>query len=199
MSLRSVLLALLHEEPNSGYGISRLLGTKLSHLWNARLQQIYGELANLQAAGLVEAEVIELHNRPAKKIYSVTPKGHQALDSWLARVATSQSSRDDLLIMLYCFPRTPREDLVRQLEARRELLDSEIRRLRLSLEEVEQRNNLFDAGYILTLDAALSASEAQLLWCARALAGILDFRVDRGIEPRGSPEAPHRRSAAGRR
>ena len=68
MSLRSVLLVLLSKEPNSGYGVGRLLRNELGHLWDTRLQQIYGELAKLQSDGLVRAERFDLPNRPAKKV-----------------------------------------------------------------------------------------------------------------------------------
>ena len=85
MSLRFVLLALLSREPNTGYGLGCLLHGQLNHVWDAWLQQIYSELARLEAQGLVESESIELPNRPAKKVHSLTPAGSQALDEWLTQ------------------------------------------------------------------------------------------------------------------
>ena len=83
MSLRHVLLTVLSREPNSGYGIGKLLQKELSHIWDARLQQIYGELAKLQADGLMDVESVDLPNRPSKKIYSLTAAGMAELDRWL--------------------------------------------------------------------------------------------------------------------
>ena len=45
MSLRFVLLGLLTSEPNTGYGLGRLLRGEMNHLREASLQQIYTELS----------------------------------------------------------------------------------------------------------------------------------------------------------
>src|SRR3990172_11360973 len=100
MSLRSVLLVLLSREPNTGYGVGRLLHHEAHHLWDARLQQIYGEFAKLQEEGLVDAQAIAMSNRPAKKVYSLTPAGEEALDEWLARPPPLHAAQDHLLVQL---------------------------------------------------------------------------------------------------
>lgn len=169
MSLQSVLLAILSKEPNTGYGIGRLLRYQLGHIWDARLQQIYGELAKLEARGLVQCESIALQNRPAKKIYSLTPAGEQALDEWLLVRPSLQSNKDELLVRLYCLDRMPKDAIVRRLEERLDNAQQEARRLGQELNTV-QRTDPTQLGLLLTLEAALSRAEALSTWCTRAIA-----------------------------
>lgn len=171
MSLRYVLLALLSKNPNSGYGLGRLLQKRLRHLWDARLQQIYSELANLQNEGLVEVETIDLPNRPAKKIYSLNAAGREALDSWLADPCCPCSNKDELLVRLYCLERMPRDVLGRRLEERRDEYERGVQELRETKMQISRTDPL-QAGLLLTLEAAIARAEAQIDWCAKAISGL---------------------------
>jgi DNA-binding PadR family transcriptional regulator len=167
MSLRFVLLAVLSKQPNTGYGIGRLLRTDLRHVWQARLQQIYSELARSEADGLVRVQITHMVNRPAKKVYTLTDTGALALDDWLTQPPSTDSSRDDLLVRLYCLPRVPAELLIRRLQERRDASEGRARELRRTLEAASRDPGAL--GYRLTLEAALAAADAQIGWCASAI------------------------------
>ncbi len=189
MSLRFVLLALLCKEPNTGYGIGRLLHNQLDHLWDARLQQIYSELGKLEALGLIEAESIDLPNRPAKKIYELTPAGNKALDRWLEQPPVPLSSKNDLLVKLYCLERLPNDVVIRRLEERQAEYEAMARELRDRLTR-GRRTDPDQLGYLLTLEAALSDAEGQAAWCGRAVSivqnggTIVSLPEERMAEPR---------------
>ncbi len=184
MALRFVLLALISRQSDTGYGLGRLLRTKLRHLWTAAaLQQIYSALARLEADGLVRSELIEPRERRSKRTYSITPKGREALRQWLAQPQKPALCRDDLLIKLFLLPAAPREVVAGRLDERRLQLEAEIRQLRDRLREAEHQDEPADLGYSVALEAAVSAAEAQLSWCFRALARI-------GV---GENEAPEKR------
>ncbi len=174
MSLRYVLLALLSNEPNTGYGIGRLLDTQLNHLWEARLQQIYSELAKLEERGQIVSESIDLPNRPAKKIYTLTAMGHEALDEWLEQPPARPASKNDLLVKLYSMSRLPIPIVLRRLEERRDESESSARSIRDKLSELRP-GNVEDLGLLLTLESALSDLEANAAWCDRALEHIREF------------------------
>ena len=171
MSLRFVLLSLLSKEPDSGYGLGRTLHGQLNHLWDARLQQIYSELGKLETQDLVEAESIALANRPAKKIYSLTPAGNVALDQWLAEPPTKAPSKNDFLVRLYCLERIPTDVIVRRLEEQRDTYQYKVRELRGRLEETV-RADPKQLGHILTLEAAVAHAEMVATWCTRALSCV---------------------------
>ncbi|MEX1255138.1 MAG: PadR family transcriptional regulator [Dehalococcoidia bacterium] len=192
MSLRYVLLAVLSKQPNTGYGIGKLLRTELRHIWQARLQQIYSDLARSEAEGLVRAQVTHMPNRPAKKVYSLTPAGTRALDDWLAQPPGVDSARDDLMVRLYCLPSAPLDLLVRRLEERRDHIEARARELRRALEEASSDPNTI--GYLLTLEGALAGAEAQIAWCERAVSTLGEraanagapFPRDQGIQASGA-------------
>lgn len=170
-ALRLVVLALLSKEPNTGYGLGRLLRGPLCHLWQARLQQIYTELGKLEKRGLVVPERIPLANRPTKKLYSLTAAGYDALDSWLAEPLDAAPPRDGLLIRMYCLERMPQHIVLRQLEDQRRLHEDKIREVerRLDQERRSSLTSLRQLGEMLALEASLAQETAQATWCTKAL------------------------------
>jgi DNA-binding PadR family transcriptional regulator len=184
MSLQHVLLALLSKEPNTGYGVGRLLRFELGHLWEARLQQIYGELAKLEAAGLLVAEIIDLPNRPAKKIYSLTAEGKAALDAWLLARPAPVAHKDDLLVRLYCLDRLPAEFLARRLDERHDEATQDAERLTRQSAQIS-RTDPAQLGRLLALDASLARAQAEAAWCRRAAATLREH----GAVPAEPPTA----------
>jgi DNA-binding PadR family transcriptional regulator len=167
MSLQHVLLALLSKQPNTGYGVGRLLRDELSHLWDARLQQIYGELGKLEARGLLVVETVALSNRPAKKIYSLTAAGYETLDEWLITRPRPRACRDDFLIRLICLERLSPDFLARRLEERLDEMTREEARLSALAAQIS-RTDPDQLGRLLALDAALARAQAEAAWCGRA-------------------------------
>ena len=193
MGLRFVLLGLLSKEPNSGYGIARELRRSLSHVWEARLQQIYAELGRALEHGLVDVRSIDLPNRPAKKVYSLTPAGEELLDGWLVTREDTFAAKDDLIVKLYCMERIPRDALLRQLSDRRERFSNDIEQLQPRLVQMP-RTDPARLGELLTLEAALARAQAEVSWCERALAIICP---ETSVTASERAEAPRRREHEG--
>lgn len=185
MSLRGVLLALLSKEPNTGYGLGRQLRYDLSHLWEARLQQIYVELAKLEAGGLVDVEAINVPNRPPKKVYSLTGAGERALDSWLAEPAPRGAARDERLMRLYCLDRIPSELMAQRLEEWREQWRAEAQALEARRSQIS-RTAAAQLGPLLSIEATLARAECNVAFCERALATIVG--VESGIPAEEQPQ-----------
>jgi DNA-binding PadR family transcriptional regulator len=190
MSLSYVLLALLSKQPDSGYGLGRLLRSDVGHVWEARLQQIYSELARLETEGLVRSKAEPLPNRPAKKCYSVTQAGYEELDRWLARAPSPAPCRDELLVRLLCSDRLPESVVTRRLEEHRDYHEQRAQSLREQVARTRPGGR-GELGYTITLEAALLQSEAHVAWAERALA-LLSRRDGKN----GEVTAPLRRSAA---
>ena len=180
-TLRVVLLGLLSRNPNSGYGLYRLLERELSHIWSARLQHIYSDLSRLVDEGLVDFETIDRQSRPAKKIYSLTQAGWAALDAWLQKGSLAETTKDDLLARLHCLERGP-EVLIGQLDARRQKCEAEAVALRQRIAQIRSAD-LVELADKLTLAAALSRVEAQASWCEAAIAAIRTQTEQSGSSP----------------
>ena len=175
MSLRFVLLALLSKKETTGYDMGRWLHNELSHIWVARLQQIYVELAKLEAQGLVESESIQPPKRPRQKIYSLTPSGSRALDQWLEEPPAPVSFKNDLLVKPFCMERLPNDFIIARLEERQADFEAIAQSLRDKLTDA-RRTAPDQLGYLLTLESSLSAVEVQASWCAGKAAELREAK-----------------------
>ena len=186
-----MILSILSKRPESGYGIWRLLSTKLSHIWRAGLQQIYRELVNLHEESFVEA--VESRRGRKRKIYTLTSKGREALGEWLSQPPAVPVSKDGFLARLYALPLTPADVVLRRLEERREIALGRERQIRSSLEEDGPSSDGANDGYVFTLWWAFEAAEAELAWIDRVQTYILSRAGDPEtprLRLQGSPYSP---------
>lgn len=82
-TLGYALLSLLARGPATGYELTRLMKAPIGHFWVAQHSQIYPELARLTEAGHVVVHEGTGPGPRAKKTYTITDAGRQALARWL--------------------------------------------------------------------------------------------------------------------
>ena len=99
MSLPHALLTALIEAPGSGLELAKRFDKSIGHFWQATHQQIYRELAKLEAEGLIASEA-EAEARGRKRNYHVLPKGRAALSQWLGEEEPVPALRDTLMVKL---------------------------------------------------------------------------------------------------
>lgn len=99
MSLPHALLTALIESPGSGLELAKRFNKSIGHFWQATHQQIYRELARLEAEGLIASEA-EADARGRKRNYHVLPKGREALAQWLGEGEAIPVLRDSLMVKL---------------------------------------------------------------------------------------------------
>jgi PadR family transcriptional regulator AphA len=78
-----VILGILMEKERHGYEIHHHFSSGLGRVWYAGISQVYALLKRLEADEKVVSAVEMQDNRPAKHIYSITPKGRDAFLQWL--------------------------------------------------------------------------------------------------------------------
>lgn len=100
MSLKHVLLTVLHEGPATGYEILKAFDAHMGFFWNASHQQVYRDLAQLTEAGLVTFTAVAQDHKPDKKVYVITEPGRDALRQWVDEPLKRQRVRDELLVKL---------------------------------------------------------------------------------------------------
>jgi DNA-binding PadR family transcriptional regulator len=101
MSLKHAILGFLSFSSFSGYDLKKAFDQSVRHFWPANQSQIYRTLAELDAQGLVEKEVIPREERLDMKIYSITPAGRQELHRWLSTPLPEGEMREPFLIQVY--------------------------------------------------------------------------------------------------
>ena len=98
-----LLLGLLAWEPMHGYELyHNLASSPLGRVWYLGRSQMYKLLKELEALGYVEGRRKMQANRPAKKIYHITPPGREAFLRWLETpIATPRLIRVEFLAKLF--------------------------------------------------------------------------------------------------
>ncbi|MBO3462735.1 PadR family transcriptional regulator [Aetokthonos hydrillicola Thurmond2011] len=120
MALDHAILAFLGECTYSGYDLTKKLSS-VGFFWTATHQQVYRELAKLEAQGWVKSEVLAQENRPNKKLYSVTDLGRKELAEWIAQPSEPTSVREDLLVKIFAGYLVPKPVIIEELKRRRKI------------------------------------------------------------------------------
>lgn len=101
MALSHAILVALLDCSSSGYDLAKRFDGSVGFFWDASHQQIYRELAKLEATGSIRSTTIEQEARPNKKLYSITVQGQTQLAEWLRTPSPLAPVKDDLLVKLF--------------------------------------------------------------------------------------------------
>lgn len=83
-TLKYALLGLIDREPITGYDISKEFEKRImANFWHAKHSQVYPELKRLLDEELISFELVVQGEKMEKKLYTITPKGHQEFVDWL--------------------------------------------------------------------------------------------------------------------
>ncbi len=99
MSLPHALLTSLIDRPRSGIELSTMFDRSIGFYWHATHQQIYRELARLEAAGWAESTPIE-SSPGRKKEYRITTAGEAELRRWAGESRGIEPVQSELMIRL---------------------------------------------------------------------------------------------------
>jgi PadR family transcriptional regulator AphA len=117
MSLAHAILGLLQQQEMTGYDLKTdCFNQTIAHLWQADQAQIYRTLDKLEAQGWITCTVEIQHDRPNRKVYSLTEAGKAELVQWLQRLQPSPVVRDPLLVQLQFAAQLPNEAILNLLE-----------------------------------------------------------------------------------
>jgi DNA-binding PadR family transcriptional regulator len=106
VSPQPALLGLLLSEPKHGYELFQEFRRELGRVWSIGQSQLYAQLKLLEESGLVSVRVEEQPNRPARKVYRLTPRGRAAFEEWVHQPTPYlRRIRVEFLARLYFFQR----------------------------------------------------------------------------------------------
>lgn len=163
------LLCLLVRGPSTGYDLASRLRRPVGYYWTARHSQIYGELARLLDAGLVDYEAASGPGPREKKTYTITTLGRRTLADWLVRPPAPRAPRDELVLKTYAVGAAEPNQMARLY---REMADEYAERLaqyRGMLADLtdagaaDRRHPQF--GNYATLRLGLATEEQRVAWC----------------------------------
>lgn len=84
--IQPCLLILLHEDPSHGYELMARLSECGFEGENPDPAMVYRNLRKMEKEGLVASQWETAEAGPAKRLYSVTPKGEKSIHSWAVHI-----------------------------------------------------------------------------------------------------------------
>ncbi len=163
------LLGFLQGGPMTGWELGQTVEESIGSFWNVTRSQVYRELHNLEAGGLVEPGTTGPRDRQP---FHVTDAGRRAFAAWIARLPGEEIIRFPLLLTVFF------REHVEPSRLDRALHEHELRHLRRLedyqrlMEEFEDR----DSGPAQVLRFGIEYERAVLRWFAslpgyRSMAG----------------------------
>jgi DNA-binding PadR family transcriptional regulator len=167
---QEVVLAMLAKEPSHGYELRARLGRALGPLAEGISEgQVYVTLTRLEKAGLVE-RVNAPAERADRKVYRLTPAGHERVTEWLSGVSWPRPDLAEFHMKLIAAAHGGLADPISIIDAQRRDL---LRRLRevgqaAMAEDAGSDAGLLLEGIVLRLQADLRWLEAcEVIWTGR--------------------------------
>jgi len=109
----AVLALLAMEGERSGYDLSKLVEKSIAHVWAPARSGLYAVLPRLERSGLASHRVAAQPPRPAKRLYSITETGREALDTWLE--AVEPGATESFFLKLFVGGLSPNDVLLDQV------------------------------------------------------------------------------------
>jgi DNA-binding PadR family transcriptional regulator len=102
LSLKYAILGFLSLEPMSGYTLkTQYFDGSVAHFWPADQAQIYRTLQKLERDGEATSEEVAGDSRPARRVYSISESGLNALKAWLSVQHPPSAQRSTFLVQVY--------------------------------------------------------------------------------------------------
>lgn len=172
MSLSHAILAALLDVSRTGYDLSKRFDRSIGYFWHATHQQIYRELARMEAEGWVSVEVSQQDVALPRKVYTITAQGHAQLAQWIAEPSVPSPVRDELMVKIASGKLVKRDLITAELQRHRQAhLDKLLVYRSIAEREFPNVNRLTEeAKYqYLPLSAGMRYEEHWVEWCDEAL------------------------------
>jgi PadR family transcriptional regulator, regulatory protein AphA len=165
MSVKYAILGLLHYKDMHGYRVKELLESNFGNMWTVNYGQIYPALSKMREEGLLTMSEVAQTDAPAKKLYSITPKGKKAFSKWLnSSPEKGLIMRDPFLLRMTFFNFGKKE---RALDIIAEQIDLYEAQLKLRTENMPKRKQQ-DVYVHLLADLGVNLNKMMLDWLKRA-------------------------------
>jgi len=169
ISPQPVLLGLLMSRPRHGYELYQEFEAELGRVWQLGMSQLYGQLHQLEEAGLVMAHTEQHEARPPRKVYHLTPEGQAVFETWLRQPTPYvRHLRVEFMARLFFYRYLSLPGVEELVAAQKEVCQAQMSRFaRLSVAEEDDFRRL-------VLEFRLGQLQAVVQWldlCLSTLAG----------------------------
>ncbi len=100
MTINHAILGILSYQPMTGYDLKKIIQDSTFMHWSGNNNQIYKALVSLLENGFVTNEIRHQEGSPSKKIYTITGKGLDELEEWIASTPAPVEFKKSFLIQM---------------------------------------------------------------------------------------------------
>ena len=174
-NLKYAILGLVNREPMTGYDIKKAFeGRALTSFWHAEHSQIYPELKKLVEEGMLTYDTDIRGEKMEKKLYTITPLGHDEFIHWLKSDVPIERTYKDIFRLRTFYSESLTDDeflklLKSQREQHKEKLDflADIRNT--VFDNTPPKKGTRDLGDYMVLDGAVLREESYVEWLERCI------------------------------
>ena len=162
MYLDILILAMIRDEPRHGYEIKKRVGGVLGLGVSLNNNVLYPSLKRFEDEGAVRSKLEQQEGSPARRVYRLTPKGHELLRSMLEDFPPERAqSEPEFLVRLAFFDLVDDEVRLDILTARRQVLETELSHVRAMRAAVDPQRDRYPAA--LT-DFLIESLDREIKW-----------------------------------
>lgn len=169
-TLKYAILGLINRKPLTGYDIAKEFNSGLVDFWYAKHSQIYPELKKLTDEELLSYEIIIQGEKLEKKLYTITEKGKNCLQKWLAKdEPLEQTPKDVFRLRAYFCDEIDNDTLLKQFQSAFKKHSEKLEYLENSIEELLKKKDVSkvsspEFGDYIVLNGAIMREEAYIHW-----------------------------------
>ena len=169
MSIKYAILGFLSWRSLTGYELKQLFAQSATLAWSGNSNQIYTPLVELHKEGLVSLTIQPQETRPSRKVYTLTPKGLEALKSWVVSTPEPPVQKNTFLLQLAWADQLDAEEMDALFAAYEEQLQTQLLlfRGRMLRQDSPQRTPRETTLWNMIAENWLSFYENELGWAQR--------------------------------
>ncbi|WP_057914674.1 PadR family transcriptional regulator [Peribacillus muralis] len=164
-TLGYAILGALGRKPCSGYELAQYLEV----VRPVKHSQIYPMLTKMEQKDLLVHVRVDQTGKPDKKIFSITEKGKETLQKWLAKSPSDPINRDEFLIKIYSIWMMGEENSMELVQDRISNLEETLTYLSKKIAELEQNKELGtmskNFGRYILFNRKFRLAKEEKTWC----------------------------------
>jgi PadR family transcriptional regulator AphA len=170
---RYAILGMLTLRPMSGYDIKKSMQRSTNYFWMESDGQLYPILRQLEQETLVKVKK-EMHGARARKVYSLTKKGREALVKWFTMPNELPVLRSELMLKLFFGQHASKGVNIKHLENYRRELCASKERCEMGIKHLktEHKDDLNQPYWLMTVRRGFIVTDAMIKWCDETLASL---------------------------
>ena len=156
------ILSFIAEKPRHGYEIEAVIRERGVREWtDISFSSIYYLLKRLEKAGLIESQIVQKGQGPARKVYQLVPAGAEALHSGVIdALSEPRHFRPPILLGLANLPALSTDEALTALRGYRDGLVARLEHARARWEDQRPLPYFVDAMF----DYSITLIEAEIEW-----------------------------------